>query len=182
MKRGKLGLTARRVLRRQPADCRGGNWEDTERVDSRRGDGGFSIVEVIAAVLILMVVLVSLSNLLIDSLSTALVSKEREAAASLASDVIENARALGVTALTSGTTATCSTGSAASPLTTPAIETAGCFQAGYTAWIKVNTTTYAEQVADVSTTTTQPVTVNVTVSWTQGSNNDTYTSSGVVGV
>jgi len=171
MKRGKLGPSARRVFRHPVGS------EDTTS-----DEDGFSIVEVIAAVLILMVVLVSLSYLLIDSLSTALVSKEREAAASLASDVVENARALGVTALSTAATGTCSTGSSTSPLTTPAIETAGCFQAGYTAYVKVNTTTYAEQVSLGTITVTQPVTVNVTVTWTQGSNTDTYSSSGQVGV
>ena len=72
-----------------------------DRAAALRGsEAGFGLVEIMAATVILMVVVVSMTNLLLDSLNAALVAKQREAAASIASNIVENARALGQSGLT----------------------------------------------------------------------------------
>jgi Prokaryotic N-terminal methylation motif len=57
-------------------------------------DRGFGLAEVLVASAIMMIIIVSFSNIMIDSLTAALLSRQREAAASIASDVIENASGL----------------------------------------------------------------------------------------
>jgi type II secretory pathway pseudopilin PulG len=66
-----------------------------------RGELGFALVEIMAAMTILVIVLVSFSTLLVDSLTAALNSKQSQVAASIASDMIENAKAIGLVALNS---------------------------------------------------------------------------------
>jgi Tfp pilus assembly protein PilV len=63
------------------------------------GEEGFGLVEIMAATVVLMVVVVSLTNLLVDSLSAALLARQRETAAGVASNIVENAKALGASTL-----------------------------------------------------------------------------------
>jgi hypothetical protein len=95
-------------------------------------EGGFGVVEVMVASLILVIVLVSFSNMVIDSLTTALTARQREAAASLASDVVENARALGWNELLMATTASCASSPNASPVRVILVANIGCFTSSYT--------------------------------------------------
>ncbi len=71
-----------------------------------RDESGLGIVEVMVASLILIIVAISIGNMVIDSLSAALISRQREAAASIASNVVENAKGLGQAALVAETAST----------------------------------------------------------------------------
>ncbi len=67
----------------------------------RADDEGFSIVEVLVATTILMVVVIAITTALTSSLTSAVLTRQREGAASLASASIENAKAIGMTGLSS---------------------------------------------------------------------------------
>lgn len=69
------------------------------RLRRQRAEGGFAIVEILAATTILVIVLASFSTLLVDSLRAALVSNRTQIAAGVASDMVENAKALGQSSL-----------------------------------------------------------------------------------
>jgi Tfp pilus assembly protein PilV len=131
-------------------------------------EAGFSLVEVIVASTILMIVLVSFSNLLVDSLTVSLNSGERQTAASLASDTIENAKALGVTKLGTAAAAQLSTPS----LLTVCLATAGSEIASPqngTAFAQCQTTTVDRILYTVTPVVSAPTgsvaTVTVTVTW-----------------
>jgi Tfp pilus assembly protein PilV len=163
---------------------------ETRSVDVRSCAGdeaGFSLVEVIAAVTILVVIIISFSNLLIDSLSAALISRQRETAASIASDTIENARALGQSALTAASQASAPTCTIASstalaqtnptPATPVPVLTQGTFLTAYTTVVDRYTYTVCTTITAPAPTSAD--TVSVLVTW--GSGKYSYGSSTQVG-
>jgi Tfp pilus assembly protein PilV len=137
-------------------------------------DDGFGLVEVMVASVILIIIVISLSNLLVDSLSAALLSRQREAAASLASDTIENAKAIGQTALTAAPagSGTCSAATAPVPVLTNLT-----FRQCYTTAVDGTTYTVTPTVAVGSAG--QPDTVTVTVTWASAQH--TYVTSTQIG-
>ena len=138
-------------------------------------EDGIGLADVLAATLILMVIVVSFSNLLVDSLSATLLSKQREQAASLASDVVENAKALGQTQLSAAPTgsSTCTAVSAGSPVP---VLTVATFQQCFT--VAVDNTRYSV-TPSVTASTTGPDTVVVTVTWASAQH--TYLTTTLVG-
>jgi Tfp pilus assembly protein PilV len=155
----------------------------SRRCGRRRGDdeAGFALVEIIAATVILMVIVVSLSNLLVDSLTATLMSRQREAAASIASDTVENARALGQTALTAASVVsdpTCpvSNGTALTNVSpVPALAQATML-VPYTTTLDGTTFTVC---SNVTASTTSADTVSVMVTWAAGAHS--YLTSSQVG-
>jgi hypothetical protein len=129
-----------------------------------------------------MIVVVSVTNLLIDSLGAAVVSRQRETAASIASDTIENAKALGQANLANTIPATCPapgvipSGPGLPYAAVPAL-TSATFTTPYS--VVVDRTTYVVGTA-VTISSTSADTVAVAVSWANG--NDTFDTSGEVGV
>ncbi len=141
------------------------------------GEDGFSLVEIIAATTILMVIVISLSNVLVDSLTASLLSRQREAAASIASDSVENAKGLGysgTTALVSGTSCPAPSSGTPSP-TVPVAQTASSYLTSYR--VQVDTTVYGVCTSVVTPPATAD-TVTVTVTWPGA---QTYTTSSRVG-
>jgi prepilin-type N-terminal cleavage/methylation domain-containing protein len=141
---------------------------------SETGENGFTLVEVMAATVILVLVLVSLSNLLVDSLSVALVSKQREAAASLAGDMIENADALGVANLTAGSGVTPCSPIQTTAAVLPTRLTGASFQQCFVAFVDQYSYTVSPAVTVTSGTADG---VTVTVTWSAG----TYVTYSLVG-
>jgi type II secretory pathway pseudopilin PulG len=157
-------------------------------------EAGFSLVEVIAAVTILVVVIISFSNLLVESLSAALISRQRETAASIASDTIENARALGQSALTAASQASAPTCTVASSTAlvltnptpiTPVPVLPALSNGAQIGFLTPYTTVVDRYTYTVCTTITAPAptssadTVSVLVTW--GSGKHSYGTSTQVG-
>jgi Tfp pilus assembly protein PilV len=171
---------ARRPVR-SGASCRGRSEQDE----------GFGLIEIMVASVILIVVVISLSNLLIDSLQAALLSRQREQAASLASDVVENGKALGQASL-SKSPATPAPPPPPAPQCTPVkgapvpVLTQLTFQQCFTAIVDKTTYTVSPTISTPCQTgvipcliTTTPDTVKVTVTWSSGAY--TYLTSSKVG-
>jgi hypothetical protein len=140
----------------------------------RRDEAGVSLVEVIAASFILTITFVSLASVLIHSISTGHLSQQREAAASLASDVLENGRALGLTCLvaaaasatSSQTLAACPTvilTPATLPTGAPSLVQSTTFFSPTT--LTLDATRYTITPKAPTGTAPSPVTLGVTVAW-----------------
>ena len=138
---------------------------------SRRSEDGFGIVEVIVATTILMVVVVSLTTLLVDSLTNALLTRQRETAASMASAAIENAKAIGQSALLAspGSIAPCAAFAGSQQATTFG-------QCRYTVTADNTAYTVTPTVAVPTAGSGQPDTVTVTITWSAGSRSFLTTS------
>jgi hypothetical protein len=144
---------------------------------------GFGLVEVMAATVILMIVVISFTNLLIGSLSAGLLSRQRETAASIASNVDESAAALGEANLAAGPTLSSMTACTAPQLATfigqnSQIPPTALFgQCDFP--IAVDTTTYT--VFPVISGAATLFLVNVTVKWTTAGSLHTYATTTQVG-
>jgi Tfp pilus assembly protein PilV len=165
------------MTRRRP-----GQWAQTlvkartmarRRADRSGEEAGFGLVEVLVASVVLLIVLISITNLLTDSLTAALLSQQREAAASLASDTIENAQALGQTALTAASTMGTSCAVTTTPaMPVPVLSTCNFLQS----WsATVDGMTYT---VTATLTTGAPDTVTVVVNWGSSSSYVTSTQVG----
>jgi hypothetical protein len=177
---------------------KGGGRYETARRDRRssRNEAGVALVEVLVASLILTITFVSLASVLIRSISTGHLAQQREAAASLVSDVIENGRALGLDCLTAAsvspsTSATVLAAIAACPtvLLTPGtqpgtwtglqppatslVQSAAFFSP---APVTIDATVYTLTVT-LAGTAPSPVTLTAKAAWSSAS----YTSSAIVG-
>jgi prepilin-type N-terminal cleavage/methylation domain-containing protein len=146
----------------------------TKPVRARRNadDKGFALVEVLAASTILVIVLVSFSTVLVDSLRAALLSRQSEVAASISSDMIENAKALTQGALSDdlGTTQSC-VSLGAVPVPVP-VRTASATTASQTVaatdfrqCFSILVDSYVYTVSPSVTTIGSPDTVTVSVTW-----------------
>lgn len=153
--------------------CRGGD-RSRKREAPKGDDSGFGLIEVLVASLILMVTVVGLAGLLSNSFTAALLSKERDTAASIASDTIENAKALGSSSLVAASP-TCPT-SVTSPTysAVPALA-ASAFSTPYQ--VTIDRMSYVV-CSSVTTSATTPDVVTVTVRYGSAS---TYTTTGQVG-
>jgi Tfp pilus assembly protein PilV len=135
----------------------------------RAGDeSGFGLIEVVVATLVLVVVVISLGNLLADSLTAAALSRQRDDAASLAGDVVENAKALGDSQLAdvpAGSSPCVVVAASAGPVPVLTGGANGNFQQCFTTTIGVTAFTVTPLVTPVSG---GPDTVTVTVTWAGG--------------
>jgi Tfp pilus assembly protein PilV len=154
---------ARRPVR-SGASCRGRSEQDE----------GFGLIEIMVASVILIVVVISLSNLLIDSLQAALLSRQREQAASLASDVVENGKALGQTSLSASPTPTGSC-SAVTGAPVPVLSQLTFQQCFTTTVDKTSYTVHPTVTASIAV----PDIVTVTVTWSSSAYS--YITSSKVG-
>jgi Tfp pilus assembly protein PilV len=126
-------------------------------------DDGFSIVELLVSTTILMLIVVAMTTMLVDSLSSAVLTKTRLTAASLASNAIENAKAIGQGGLTAtpANPTTCATAFTGS-------QVSGVYgSCSYTTVVDSVTYTVMPTVT-VPVTAGQPDTVSVAVTWSSG--------------
>lgn len=154
----------------------------------RRDEGGFALVEIIVATTILMIILVALSSLLTDSLTVALISRQQEAAAALAADAIQNARAIGEAGLVISPSPllACTQSQLPTGLQTPttppsslAFTAANFGQCSYTTTVDSNATIF--RVSSVTTASGTLDSVTVTVTWPAGTPAHTYATTSQVG-
>jgi type II secretory pathway pseudopilin PulG len=141
-------------------------------------EGGFALLEVLVASVILLLVAISLTTVLVGSLRADSVAGQRETAAGIASDTIENAKAIGFAALAAAppAPAPCPEGQPGSRVrSSTTVPVLGAAQIGRPHWIALDHTAFCVG-ASIAPSRTLAI-VTVTVSWASG----TFTSVGGVG-
>jgi len=116
------------------------------------GDGGFSLVEVIVAMVVIAVGLLGLMAVQVRSLSTVALAKERQTATGLASRAMEQLRAVPYTVLQGGVVCSELAGDPDVAVTAPSGSCSATFSPSYDTSIAAESivTTTAAQVAPLS--------------------------------